>query len=239
MKILVLQHTAWEGPGHLLTKAAEKNGVTLEVVEVWKDWLPSFAQYDGIIVLGGSPNVDQEEQYPFLVEEKRYLKRAIAADTPILGFCLGHQLLAHVLGAQIGPNFKPSIGFVKGHITHDGREHPAFASLAKIVPLFKWHSQAVLEPLPKSISLLATSAQCQVEAFSLTDRPHIMGVQCDNHAANLEDIMTWLEKDWQWLASFRSLIVKPADLLSEATKLQERLDDDFQKFFTGYVSLLS
>ena len=173
------------------------------------------------------------------MEEKRFIKRAIGADKPILGFCLGHQLLASVLGAQIGPNFKPSIGFVQGHLTHDGREHPALRNLGKGLPMIKWHSQTVLEPLPKHFSLLAASEQCQVEAFSLEQRPHILGLQFDNHVAVSEDISLWLEQDWQWLASFRSLVVRPGDLLAEARRLQVRISDDFQQFFSDYLRLIS
>ncbi|MGV1098014.1 type 1 glutamine amidotransferase [Thiovibrio sp. JS02] len=238
MKFLILQHTPWAEPGRLLWRQAELHGLDFQIVKVWQDWIPDFSDYSGIILLGGSPNVGQEEKYPFLVEEQRYIKRAIAADKPILGFCLGHQLLASALGGAVGPNFKPSIGFVQGHLTHNGREHPAFARLGKIFPLFKWHSQTVLEPLPKHLSLLATSEQCQVEAFSLAQRPHILGVQFDNHAALPEDVTRWLEKDWQWLASFRSLVVKPGDLLQEAMRLQSQVGEDFDLFFSDYLALV-
>lgn len=239
MKFLVLQHTDWAGPGSLLESAGMTYGVQFDIVRVWRDWLPDFSNYDGIILLGGSVNVGAEGQYPFLVEEKRFIKRAVAADKPILGFCLGHQLLADVLGAQVGPNFTPSIGFVQGYFTHDGREHPAFVNLSKSIPFFKWHSQSVCEPLPKHITVLATSVQCQIEAFSLADRPHIVGVQFDNHAAAPEDVARWLENDWQWLASFRELVVNPADLLKNAVARQWELSRDFNTFFGNYLAILS
>ncbi|MDG4474958.1 type 1 glutamine amidotransferase [Thiovibrio frasassiensis] len=239
MKFLILQHTSWAEPGRLLLAALDAHLIAFDVVRVWEDWIPDFNDYNGIILLGGAPNVDEEEKFPFLVEEKRFIKRAIAADKPILGFCLGHQLLASVLGAQVGPNVKPSIGFVQGHLTHNGREHPAFVNLPKILPLFKWHSQMVLEPLPKHFSLLATSEQCQVEAFSLAQRPHILGMQFDNQAALIEDIATWLEKDWQWLASFRSLVVRPADMLADAMRLRAQIQQDFFRFFADYLKIIS
>lgn len=226
-----MQHVAWGGPGELLTQGAAKNKATLDVVAVWRDWLPPFAAYDGIVVLGGPANVDQEKKYPFLVEEKRYLKRAVDADKPVLAFCLGHQLLASTLGAAVGPNFKPSIGFIQGHLTHDGREHPAFRNLPPKVPFFKWHSQAVLEPLPKSISLLATSAHCQVEAISLKGRPHILGIQCDNHAALPEDVT-------RWLAALPSPGVNPGELIRETVRMENQVREDFDRFFSDYLALL-
>ncbi|HIJ79139.1 MAG: type 1 glutamine amidotransferase [Desulfobulbaceae bacterium] len=239
MKFLILQHTDWAGPGRLLEFAMGVHNVRFDLVRVWRDWLPDFSNYDGIILLGGSPNVAEEGRYPFLVEEKRFIKRAVAADKPILAFCLGHQLLAEALGAKVGPNFAPSIGFVQGYLTHDGREHPAFVNLPKAIPLFKWHSQSVCEPLPKQLSLLATSAQCQVEAFSLQDRPHILGVQFDNHAAVPEDMSRWLENDWQWLASFRGLALNPAELFGNAVAIREELTCNFNTFFGDYLAIIS
>ncbi len=237
-KLLVLQHTPWEGPGKFLLQAAKRNKVKLEVVKVWLDWLPPFNVYDGLIVLGGAPNIDQESLFPFLVEEKRYIRRAVAEDMPYLGFCLGHQLLADALGAKIGPNFRPSIGFVQGHLTHEGREHPAFAGLAKSFCLFKWHSQAVQEPLPKHLVLLATSEQCQVEAFSVSGRPHILGVQFDNHAGSPDDVMVWTENDRNWLATLRGITINPAEIIGEAAGRKKRLQREFDRFFDGFMKML-
>ena len=128
--------------------------------------------------------------FGFMIESLRKLKleeplkKALSSGKPYLGICLGHQLLADSLGAKVGNNFTPSIGFIDGHLTRDGREHPIFKDIPKIMPLFKWHGQAVQPPLPKHLHVLATSSQCEVEAIGLEDRPHIIGLQFDNHAAD-------------------------------------------------------
>lgn len=238
MKLLILQHTPWVEPGRMLWQQAERHGLILDIVKVWQDWIPDFNGYNGIILLGGKPNVEQEEKFPFLVEEKRFIKRAIAADKPILGFCLGHQLLASVLGARVGWNFRPSIGFVTGHLTHHGREHPAFAGLDKSMPLFKWHGQAVQEPLPRHLELLAISEQCQVEAFSLAERPHIMGVQFENHAALPEELGGWLEKDQKWLSSIRDQEINPKEMIEKARRHQKEIAADFEAFFANYLRVV-
>lgn len=237
-RLLVLQHTAWEGPGEFLVSAARKFKVALEVVKVWKGSLPDAQGYDGLLVLGGGPNVHQEEQYPFLKGEKSFIRQAIAADKPYLGFCLGHQLLADALGAKVGPNFCTSVGFVQGHLTHDGREHPVFKGFDKTFPLFKWHAQTVLEPLPKHLTVLMTSAACQVEALSVTGRPHIVGVQFDNHAASLADVARWLHKDQKWLSSLVDQDINPAAIISEAKRLEKKMARWFEKFFANYLRLL-
>ena len=76
-QFLVLQHVPWEGPGQHLTRSAGKFDVALRVVEVWHQPIPDISLYDGLIVLGGGPNVDQENQYPFLISEKMAIRRSI------------------------------------------------------------------------------------------------------------------------------------------------------------------
>ncbi len=201
-KFLVFQHTPWEKPGKHLINSTKKRGIRLDVVEMWGNCLPSIAEilvYDAIVVLGGTPNVDEEDKYPFLKWEKEVIKSLLDINKPLLGFCLGHQLLAQAMGANIGPNFRHSFGFIQGQITRDGKSHPVFHDLPKTISLFKWHSQAVLPPYPKELEILATSADCQVEAISLKGHPHIIGFQFDNYAAAYDDVCSWIEGDRNWL----------------------------------------
>jgi len=69
-KLLVFQHTPWEKPGKHLLRAATTRRVHLDVWEAWHQPAPDIAYYDGLIVLGGTPNVDEEGRYPFLKVEK-------------------------------------------------------------------------------------------------------------------------------------------------------------------------
>ncbi|MBE9572004.1 MAG: type 1 glutamine amidotransferase [Proteobacteria bacterium] len=186
---------AWDGPGQHLIQSAVKFDVNLRIVEVWHRPIPDISLFDGLIVLGGSPNVDQEERYSFLRSEKEAIRQAVELDMPYLGFCLGHQLLADALGVKVGPNFRHSIGFIEGRLTKSGLEHPLFHSIPVSFSLFKWHSQAVLQPLPKEMEVLATSTDCEVEAISVKGRPHIVGLQFDNQSANYEDVREWLEME--------------------------------------------
>ncbi len=97
-KFLVFQHNPWEEPGPFLLSAAKRHNIKIEIVRVWEETIPAINSYVAMIVLGGGPNVDQEHIYPFLTEEKKAIRKAIAQDLPYLGFCLGHQLLADVTG---------------------------------------------------------------------------------------------------------------------------------------------
>ena len=97
-KFLVFQHSPWEGPGQILSQAAIENNLELEVIRTWEEKIPELDPYDYLIVFGGGPNVDQEEEFPYLVDEKNVIKRSLADDRPYLVFCLGQQLLAEALG---------------------------------------------------------------------------------------------------------------------------------------------
>jgi GMP synthase-like glutamine amidotransferase len=215
-KVIVFQHNPWEGPGHFLLIAAKQQKIKMDIIRVWEETIPALKGYMAIIVLGGGPNVDQEHIYPFLTEEKKIIKEALAQDIPYLGFCLGHQLLAEALGAKVGPNFQSSLGYIQGFLTHEGRIHPVFKDLPQQIPLFKWHGQAVQEPLPSCVTTLATSAECQVEAISLHGRPHILGMQFDNHAAAPDNVKNWITMDAKWLATLQDKVVNTITLLEDA-----------------------
>ena len=236
--VLVFQHSPWEGPGAFLLAAAKEHKIALRVCRVWEEDIPPPEEYAALIVLGGGPNVDQEHLYPFLTEEKKVIRKSLSRDIPYLGFCLGHQLLADALGATVGPNHQASIGFIDGFLTHDGRSHPAFKELPQRMPLFKWHGHAVKEPLPGHISILVTSPECQVEAISVYERPHILGLQFDNHAAAPENVSNWLVMDSKWLATLPNITIDSAILLNEARKYETVIRDQFLKLFDNFFALI-
>lgn len=235
--IVVFQHNPWEGPGIHLVSAFARHDLKFHIIHAWKEDIPEVTSYDAMIVLGGGPNVDQDAIYPFLLEEKKAIRNAVANDLPYLGFCLGHQLLADVLGARVGPNFQSSIGYTEGFLTHEGRKHPLFKGLPKKMPLFKWHGQSVQEPLPEHIKVLATSSECQVEAISIQGRSHILGLQFDNHTAP-GNVKEWLIMDSKWLSSLTDRKIDPAVILADARKYSDSIDSQFAKLFDNFFSLI-
>jgi len=237
-KFLVFQHSPWEGPGEVLRKEALKNNVELDVVKTWQEEIPELEPYSCIIVLGGGPNIDQEKEFPFLVKEKMAIKKSLAENRAYLGFCLGHQLLAEALGAKVGKNHKSSIGFVSGYLTHSGHNHPAFAGLPDFFPIFKWHAQTVREPLPGHLRVLATSIDCQVEALSVLDRPHILGLQFDNHSASPSEVEFRLDSDEEWLASLQDQAIDRKEILNRAQEYSARIKCEFNIFFSNFFKLI-
>ncbi|HEB68639.1 MAG TPA: type 1 glutamine amidotransferase [Desulfobulbus sp.] len=238
LKFLVLQHIDWEPPGKLLVDAARQLDISLEVIKIYRQAAPDPADFDALLLLGGPPNVHEENRYPFLREEKRLLKAWLAMNRPCLGFCLGHQLLADALGAEIGRNFMPGTGFIRGYLTHAGSEHPIFKNIKSPLTLFKWHGQSVQTPLPRDLLMLATSSQCVIEAFSVAGRPHIIGLQCDNHAAHPDDVRSWLHHDRKWINSLPDGEELGSALTDEAEQRLTEMQSTFLQIMNNFVTLV-
>ncbi|MCB2183929.1 MAG: type 1 glutamine amidotransferase [Desulfobulbaceae bacterium] len=234
--IAVFQHVSWEGPGQFLLDAADRCNTQLNIIKVWQEEIPDLSAYDGLIVLGGSPNIDQEDEYPFLRNEKQAIRSWLAIDKPCLGICLGHQLVADALGARIAPNFCYSFGFTEGHLTHDGRNHPVFKGSDIRFPLYKWHGYAVIPPVPSHFHILVTSTECQVESFTVKNREHIIGVQFDNHAASPSDVVGWLKENADWLASVEENF-DPQKIIAQAERHQAKTKEHFLQFFENFINM--
>ncbi len=139
------------------------------------------------------------------------------------------------MGAKIGNNLRASLGVIRGFLTHNGRQHGIFAGFEKTMPLFKWHTQMVQEPLPGPLQILATSADCPVEAISVRERPHLVGLQSDSYAAAPADVAAWLTKDERWLAGLNNGEIDPDDILTHVHRYQKTLRDDFARLFSNFL----
>jgi len=231
---LIIQHMEWEGPGAHLLAALAAAEAAYQVLEAWHEPLPALEPFSGMIVLGGSPNVDEEEQFPYLRPLKKAIWEIIARGKAYLGFCLGHQLLGKVMGCVVGPLPQKSVGFTIGELAAAGRVHPAFKGLPREMELFKWHGQGVLPPLPRGVELLARSRTVPVEALGLTGNPKVVGLQYDNHAG-AGDVRRWLEHDGDWALSGSG--ADPRVILETAAAKEEAMGRLFQQFMGNFLKL--
>ena len=231
---LIVQHMDWEGPGQHLLAALNGAGVAFRVLEAWREPMPVLKDLAGLIVLGGSPNVDEEERFPYLTPLKAAIRQVIAAGGAYLGFCLGHQLLGDALGCRVGPLPRKSVGFITGEMTPEGLAHPAFRGFPARPDLFKWHGQGVLPPLPPGINILARSAAVPVEALGLAGHPKVVGLQFDNHAGPA-DVEKWLKFDAAWALSESGA---DASAIVAAARLQEAaMGREFRGFMDNFLHL--
>ncbi|MBW1991987.1 MAG: type 1 glutamine amidotransferase [Deltaproteobacteria bacterium] len=177
------------------------------------------------------PNVDEDHRFPYLKPLKELILSTIKSGRAYLGFCLGHQLLAHVLGCRVGPLPQKSVGFITGRLTPRGLVHPAFQGLPQHLELFKWHGQGVQLPVPPGLAILATSAAARVEALGLLDNPRVVGLQFDNHAGS-GDVRRWLEQDKEWALSGSG--PDPAGMLARAGSVAPEMGRLFRRFLRNF-----
>ena len=157
--LLAIQHVSWEGPHRILDACAGLEVRTVRPLE--GDTLPRPTEVSGAVVMGGPMNVDEVERYPGLAAEREWLTKALQFQMPILGICLGAQLLASALGAAVGPGKGPEIGFAPVRVRDSG--DPVLGGLAPETAALHWHGDVF--DLPDDAQPLASSARTVHQAF--------------------------------------------------------------------------
>ena len=158
-----LQHVPFEGLGSiepwLVAAGYQVTGTLLfESTD-----LPALDELDLLVVMGGPMSVNDEEHLPWLAAEKAFVREAIAADKPVLGVCLGAQLIASVMGARVYLNGDKEIGWfpIRGEPSADD----ALFGFPSSVEVFHWHGETF--DLPLGAVRLATSEASEIQAFQL------------------------------------------------------------------------
>jgi len=189
-------------------------GHNLFCTRLWAgDALPSPDSFSALIVMGGPMGIYDNEEYPWLPDEKAFLVKVIERETPILGICLGAQLLADVLGADVTANWEKEIGWFPVQSTND---MPAF--LAPIFPkemkAFHWHGDTF--SLPDNSVCIFESTACKNQAFLY--KKHVLGLQF--HLETTRDSAATL------IDNCRDELVRSPWIMSEKEMLNPK--DDFR-----------
>jgi GMP synthase (glutamine-hydrolysing) len=161
--LLVLQHIACEPPAAFEDELVSRGfGVTRVELDEGAP-LPDWRDHPAIVVMGGPMGAYDEADHPWLVEEKRLLREAVEADTPVWGVCLGAQLLASALGARVYRGEEPEVGVLPVHLTSDAADDPVFGGAPSSFPTLQWHGDSF--DLPEGAALLASSPAYPHQAF--------------------------------------------------------------------------
>jgi GMP synthase-like glutamine amidotransferase len=164
MRLLVLQHLHTEHPGSFgdVIRERDLDVVTVELDE--GEALPPLDGFDAILAMGGPMSANDDDEHPWLAGERAYLREAVEAGVPVLGACLGAQLLAAALDADVYPvPAGPEVGLLPVELTDAGRADPLFAGLGPSVMTCQWHGDTF--DLPAGAELLASSPHCRNQAF--------------------------------------------------------------------------
>jgi GMP synthase (glutamine-hydrolysing) len=164
VRILSIVHQSDAGPGVFAAAATARD---VELVE----WTPSAGQppegaFDGALILGGSMHPDQGDRYPWLRSELRFVEGLVESGTPMLGVCLGAELVAEALGGTTTRLPAPQIGWFDVELTRAGEGDPVMGGLPRRFTGFQWHSYAC-EPPPGAEALALGAGR--VDAFRLGD----------------------------------------------------------------------
>jgi GMP synthase (glutamine-hydrolysing) len=168
MKILQVQHLA-RGFDYNCKAFFQARGDVVENVEFCRGQVaPDPDGLDAAIVYGGSMSAYDDKGHPWIGDELRYLEACLKAGLPVLGICLGSQLLARLLGARVYPSPRPEFGFYRIRPTALGLAHPVLSSLCagreSDFLALEWHNDAW--DLPSGARLLAGSETWPNQAFS-------------------------------------------------------------------------
>lgn len=173
--VAVLQHVECEPPGIITRFLKRKRNVYVKTVEVYNGAkIPASARgTDALLVLGGPMGVYEEKKFPFITKELHFIEKALEARIPVLGICLGSQLLAKAAGGSVFPGDRKEIGWFPVWLTGEGARDSVFCGFPKKFTAFHWHGDTFA--LPKSCTHLAYSSFFPMQAFRAGE--HAYGLQ--------------------------------------------------------------
>ncbi len=173
MKIHALYHVSFEGLGCIENWISEKNHILSTTNFYNNETLPDISEFDFLIIMGGPMSVSEEDKYPWLKEEKKFIRKAINNKKVVLGICLGAQLIAESLDAKVTRNEYKEIGwFPINFINEESKK-----SLLNVIPenqkVMHWHSDTF--PIPNGAEHILKSEGCRNQAFIFNQR--VIGLQ--------------------------------------------------------------
>ncbi|MGL4236331.1 type 1 glutamine amidotransferase [Tabrizicola sp.] len=139
------------------------------LIDVYKPWsgqpLPATVNANAMVVFGGEQSATDDHIHPYLPDLARLMADYTAMDRPVLGICLGSQLLARAFGSENHLGTAPEFGWVDVQLTDEGRADPVLSVLPEIFPIFQWHSDTFT--LPEGAVHLATNPAARYQAFRI------------------------------------------------------------------------
>ncbi|MDD3247233.1 MAG: type 1 glutamine amidotransferase [Methanosarcina sp.] len=230
MKIHCIQHVKFETLG-TITEWVEKKNHFLSSTHLYEnESFPEVDTFDLLVVMGGPMNIYEYEKYPWLKEEKAFLEKAIAEGKAVLGICLGAQLLADVLKAEVFQNNYKEIGwFPVSAVKDEKSEIPLLKGIPDEFPAFHCHGDTF--SLPEGAKRLFESEACKNQGFLYKNR--VIGLQFHLEMSNqairnvIENCRGELVKG-KYIQKENEMLGR-ADLLKESGQLMCRLLDNLEK----------
>ena len=189
--VLAFRHVAHEPLG-LLEKVLRDSGMVYSYVDLFDSPPRVFApeQISGLVVLGGPMGVYETEQHPYLAAELRWIEHAVAAGLPVLGVCLGSQLIAAALGSQVYPSGTKEIGWSEIQLTAHALDDALFCNAPRRFNVLQWHGDTF--ELPHGAVRLARGQGCENQAFRFGETVYALQFHLEATQAIIDD---WFTRD--------------------------------------------
>ncbi|MDQ3753001.1 MAG: type 1 glutamine amidotransferase [Actinomycetota bacterium] len=230
--ILCIRHQS-DAPLGLAADVFTSIGAPYRYLDAWKsDEWPRAQDVSAVVVLGGGMNAQQFDAHPWLRDVHGFVEGVLERGLPLMGICLGAQIVARSLGAEVRSSPVREIGFHPVVATDEGRADPVLGSFASGVRVFQWHEDAF--DLPEGATLLYSSFAVPYQAFRHGDR--VYGTQF-HFEVTPEIIARWcndtdreeMEKYWG---------ANAGDLLSEANRHLPRQQEAGRRTLVSFVELV-
>jgi len=163
MKIHYLQHEPFEDPGSILEWAKERRHAVSSTMMYENQPLPSVDAFDMLVIMGGGMSVYEEDEFPWLTAEKRFIEQAIRREKAVLGICLGAQLIASALGAAVYKNTYKEIGWFPVTLTREGASSRFCRNWPHTFQAFHWHGDTF--DIPRGARWTAFSKATSNQSF--------------------------------------------------------------------------
>ena len=229
-KVAVLQHIGCETLG-TLADALSSAGVFFDYVKSYRgERVPNAREIDGLVVMGGPMGVYEQDRFPYLGAEMKLIRDCVRKKKPVLGICLGSQLLAAALGADVRRNHRKEIGWHPVHLTPAAAREPLFAGVPGSFMGLHWHGDVF--DLPKGAVPLAGSLLTPHQAFRYG--PNAYGFLFHMEITG-PMIMEW---SLNFASELRAEYIRPQDLLSGALRHLAGLSGIGRTVFYRWASLV-
>jgi len=196
-RVLALVFDRDDPPGYLGEIMRERS---IDCTEIYaeEEAIPDPARFAAVLAMGGPQHVGHHDLHPYLDEATMAIRRAVEDEVPVLGLCLGGQLLAYAMGAEVRKHTNTPIGFYQVQLTGEGRQDPLFTGLPGYQQVFHWHEDTF--DIPRGAVQLATNPATQNQAF-----------RCGRHAYGTQyhiELTPEMLNSWILGAPFHQEIVK-------------------------------
>jgi GMP synthase-like glutamine amidotransferase len=224
MRAHVFQHLPFERPGNIVPWLTNAGYQITYTYFFEKQNIPPVDEIDFLVIMGGSMSVNDEEKLPWLVREKQFVRDFIVSGKPVLGICLGAQMIASALGAKVYPNKTKEIGWFPVHCNQSIPQilrQSSFQFPVSFIPLH-WHGETF--DLPEGAVLLASSEATKNQAFQVGKNVLALQFHCEATEETMFDFTFHFKHELvpaRFIQGEQEIL---ADLTERLTDMQELMD---------------